>query len=275
MAIELGYNQYGKAETRVVRVVRDTDRHEITDLNVSSALRGDLTAVHLDGSNANVLPTDTQKNTVFAFARDGISSPEEFGVRLARHYVDSQEPIHGAHLKLEQYTWTRHGDHTFSRGDGGEHRTAEIDYDGTDVKVTQGLRDLLLMNSTDSEFTGYIVDKYTTLAPATDRILATSVNAEWKVSDLDVDYNKAYETARNALIAAFRDTYSLSLQQTLYAIGEQIIKEVPQVSEVSLTLPNKHHFLVDLAPFGLENPGEVFYAADRPYGLIEGTVKRN
>ncbi len=31
---------------------------------------------------------------------------------------------------------------------------------------------------------------------------------------------------------------------------------------------------MDLAPFGLDNPNEVFYAADRPYGLIEATVLR-
>jgi urate oxidase len=44
---------------------------------------------------------------------------------------------------------------------------------------------------------------------------------------------------------------------------------------VRLSLPNKHHLLVDLTPFGLDNPNEVFVAADRPYGLIEGTVLRD
>ena len=38
MAIVLGPHRYGKAENRIVRIVRDTPRHEIRDLNVSTAL---------------------------------------------------------------------------------------------------------------------------------------------------------------------------------------------------------------------------------------------
>ncbi|MFC4337698.1 factor-independent urate hydroxylase [Salininema proteolyticum] len=274
MAIELGSNRYGKAETRVVRVVRDSERHEIVDLNVSVALAGDLDDTHLTGANDKVLPTDTQKNTVFAFARDGIESAEEFGARLGEHFTGSQESIDRATVTLQEYTWTRHGDHTFSRGDGGEHKQATVVYENGRPDVTVGLRDLLVLNSTDSEFTGYIVDEYTTLAPATDRILATAVTADWHFSETDVDWNKAYTAARTALIEAFRDTYSLSLQQTLYAMGAKVIEVLPQVDRVTLTLPNKHHFLVDLEPFELDNPGLVFFAADRPYGLIEGTVER-
>ncbi len=40
-------------------------------------------------------------------------------------------------------------------------------------------------------------------------------------------------------------------------------------------MPNKHHFVVDLTPFGLTNENEVFHADDRPYGLIEGAVLRD
>ena len=47
MAVVLGHNQYGKAETRVVRVFRDTEPHEIVDYNVSVALCGDLGAASL------------------------------------------------------------------------------------------------------------------------------------------------------------------------------------------------------------------------------------
>jgi urate oxidase len=65
------------------------------------------------------------------------------------------------------------------------------------------------------------------------------------------------------------------LQQTLYAMGREVLEHRPEIAEVRLTLPNKHHLLVDLAPFELANPNEVFVAADRPYGLIEGTVLRD
>jgi urate oxidase len=55
-------------------------------------------------------------------------------------------------------------------------------------------------------------------------------------------------------------------------MGARVVSTCPGVDEVRLRLPNRHHLLVDLEPFGLDNPGEVFHVDDRPYGLIEGTV---
>ena len=269
----LGHNNYGKAEVRVLRLARDSNVHEIVDLNVSVALAGDLTATHLTGDNANVLPTDTQKNTVYAFARDGIGSPEAFGLRLARHFVDSQPSIHQSRVSLVEYPWQRHGPHSFARSGGGV-RTAAVSYDGTTAWVVAGVTDLVLLNSTDSEFHGYLVDRYTTLTPAADRILATAVDAAWRYGVSAADWPAQYASARAALVEAFVGTYSYSLQQTLYAMGEAVLAAVPEVVEVRLSLPNKHHFLVDLAPYGLDNPGVVFNPDDRPYGLIEGTVLR-
>ncbi|HEY7223753.1 MAG TPA: urate oxidase [Micromonosporaceae bacterium] len=269
----LGHNSYGKAEVRLLRVDRGSDRDEITDLNVSVALAGDLDATHLTGDNANVLPTDTQKNTVYAFARDGVGSPEAFGLRLARHFVDSQPSIGAARVSIQQYHWTRLRPHSFARH-GGTVRSAAVTYDGTGAWVVSGVTDLVLLNTTDSEFHGFVVDRYTTLRPATDRILATSVDATWRYALADADWDRLHEGASRALVDAFADTYSYSLQQTLYAMGQAVLDRVPEVTEVRLSLPNRHHFLVDLTPYGLENPGEVFNPDDRPYGLIEGTVLR-
>ena len=70
----------------------------------------------------------------------------------------------------------------------------------------------------------------------------------------------------------FAGHHSLALQQTMYSMGEAMIDEQPEIGEVRFSLPNKHHFVVDLSPFGLDNPNEVFHADDRPYGFIEGTV---
>jgi urate oxidase len=270
----LGHNNYGKAEVRLLRLNRGEGAHEVIDLNVSVALGGDLTATHVTGDNAAVLPTDTQKNTVYAFARDGVASPEDFGLRLARHFVDSQPSIHAARVSLVEYPWQRLGAHSFARA-GGLVRTAAVSYDGRTAWVVAGLSDLVLLNSTDSEFHGFIVDRYTTLAPATDRILATSVDAWWRFSVVAADWNRLHALARDALVGAFVGTYSYSLQQTLHAMGRAVLDAVPEVVEVRLSLPNKHHFLVDLSPYGLDNPGEVYYPADRPYGLIEGTVLRD
>ena len=275
MGIVLGPNQYGKAETRLVRVRRDGARHDLVDLNVSTSLAGDLADVHLRGDNAHVLATDTQKNTVYAFAREhGIESIEDFGLLLARHFVDSQPPIHRARVGIERYAWQRLGDHSFQRA-SAEVRTATVTYDGRVSTVVAGLTGLTLLNSTGSEFRGFVRDRYTTLPETRERILATAVDARWRCLASDVDWEESYAQARRLLVEGFVETHSLSLQQTLYEMGRRVLAGRPEIVEVRLALPNKHHFLVDLAPFGLDNPDEVYLAADRPYGLIEGTVCRD
>ncbi|MEU9135807.1 factor-independent urate hydroxylase [Streptomyces sp. NPDC048404] len=290
----LGQNQYGKAENRVVRITRDGATHHIKDLNVSVALSGDMDEVHLSGSNANVLPTDTTKNTVYAFAKEhGIESAEQFGIHLARHFVTSQEPIQRARVRIEEYAWERieapdaasraagadEARHSFVRK-GQETRVTQITYDGEAWEVVSGLKDLVVMNSTNSEFWGYVKDRYTTLQEARDRILATQVSSRWRFGwsgdeQRMPDWDKSYDEVRKHMLQAFADTYSLSLQQTLYEMGARIIDHRDEIDEVRFSLPNKHHFLVDLTPFGLENDNEVYLAADRPYGLIEATVLRD
>lgn len=272
----LGPNRYGKAETRVVRVTRHGDAHHIKDLTVSTALSGDMTEVHLSGDNSAVLPTDSQKNTVFAFAKKhGVGAIEDFALLLARHFVGSRPTVHHARVAIEEHAWERNGPagHSFVRS-GGEVRTCVAHHDGARSWVVSGLRDLVVLNTTNSEFRGFVKDEYTTLPETRDRVLATAVDVSWRHADASQDWDKTYENARAALLAAFAGTYSLSLQQTLYAMGTRVLADCPGVCEVRLSLPNRHHFLVDLAPFGLDNDGEVFFAADRPYGLIEGTVLR-
>ncbi|GCD93408.1 factor-independent urate hydroxylase [Embleya hyalina] len=294
MPMVLGQNQYGKAETRVVRVRRDTDRHEVKDLNVGVALSGDLSDTHFTGGNDKVLPTDTMKNTVFAFAREhGIDSAETYGICLARHFVESQPSITRARIRIEEYPWNRITSapgrdrfvgadeirHSFVR-DGSETRTTEIVWEHGRVRVISGLKDLVVMNTTASEFRGYIKDRYTTLQEAYDRILATRVGARWRFSfdasagASEPDWERSYAQVRRHLLEAFAETYSYSLQQSLYAMADRVLTHRHEVDEVRLSLPNKHHFLVDMERMGVENDREVYYAADRPYGLIEGTVHR-
>jgi len=273
MAIVLGPNRYGKAETRVVRVTRDGATHRLKDVNVSVSLSGAMEDVHLTGDNAAVLPTDTQKNTVFAFAkRHGIGAIEDFGLLLARHFVESQPAIGHARVEIHEYGWSRiAGGHSFVR-DGGEVRTALVHGGGGAETVVSGLTDLVVLNSTGSEFHGFARDEYTTLEPADDRVLATAVTARWRHRGADAAWDASYRAARGALLAAFAGTHSLSLQQTLYQMGRRVLAEQDGICEVRLSMPNKHHFLVDLEPFGMKNDNEVYFAADRPYGLIEGTV---
>ncbi len=275
MSIVLGPNRYGKAEVRLVRVTRDDGTHSLADLNVSVALSGDLAATHLTGDNAGVLPTDTMKNTVYAFAKEhGVGEPEEFALLLARHFVTSQAQVRGAKVHVESYGWERLGPHSFRRA-GTHTRTAHVVVTEEAEEVVSGLTGLVLLNSTASEFHGFPRDRYTTLPETTDRILSTAVDARWRQVSDAADWAGSFAGAVDAMTNAFVTTHSYSLQQTLYAMGSAVLAGRPEIAEIRLALPNKHHYLVDLSPFGLGNDNEVFLAGDRPYGLIEGTVSRD
>ena len=282
MAIILGDNQYGKAESRVVRIYRDTARHEIRDLNVCTALRGPFAPAYLVGDQSNVLPTDTQKNTAFAFAKSkGIESLEGYGLELARHFVHDIDPVEGARIELEEFAWRRavvdgvEHNHTWLRT-GEEVRTAAITVDATGEQVVAGLKGLTILKSTGSEFAGFYADEYTTLPETHDRVMATSLIARWRyASTANIDWDAAYAAAKDVMIREFATLHSLALQQTLWHMGKSVLESIDSIAEIRLAAPNRHHHMVDLSPFNLENPGEVFIAADRPYGLIEAQVLRD
>ena len=281
MAIILSGNQYGKAENRVVRIYRDSPRHEIKDLNVTTAMRGPFEPAYLEGDQSNVLPTDTQKNSAYAWAKSfGIPSIEAYGLALARHFVHDVEPITGARIEIEEYAWERavvdgsEHDHTWLRK-GQEVRTAAITVDETGEYVIGGLKDLVLLKSTGSEFHDFLVDEYTTLQPTEDRVMATSLIAKWRFGTVDVDWEAVYPIVKHELVKQFATLQSLALQQTLFHMGKAVLEAVPEIVEIRFQAPNKHHFDYDLGRFGIENNGEVFHADDRPYGLIEATVSRD
>jgi urate oxidase len=282
MAIVLGANRYGKAENRVVRIYRDTPRHEIRDITVSTALRGEFAAAHLHGDQGSVLPTDSQKQTAYAFAKDkGLEAIEDYALALARHFVDEIAPVRSARVEVEEFAWERvlvdgaEHDHTWVRR-GQEVRTVAVTVEGVGEQqrtwVVGGLKDLTILKSTGSEFHGFLQDPYTVLEPATDRIMATSLVAGWRFAGGAADWQAAYAGIRRILVETFARVHSLALQQTLYEMGRAVLEAYPFLAEVRLSAPNKHHLLYDLSRFGLENPGEVFHADDRPYGLIQACV---
>ncbi|HEY2551972.1 MAG TPA: urate oxidase [Streptosporangiaceae bacterium] len=304
MTIDLSGHQYGKAETRVVRIYRDSPRHEIRDLTVTTTLRGDFEAAYLSGDQSAVLPTDSQKNTCFAYAREkGVGAIEDYALDLARHFVTDIEPVRQARIEVAEHRWERVSvagsphPHAFVRS-GGDTRTTAVTVAATTgatttgatttgatttgagggtgqrAYVVSGLYDLVVLKSTGSEFAGFLTDKYTTLAQTHDRVLATSVTASWRYSGDRVSWDEAHAAIRQILLERFAVVHSLALQQTLWEMGRAVLAARDEVAEIRLTAPNKHHFLADLAPFGLDNPGEVFYAADRPYGLIQCAVQR-
>jgi urate oxidase len=282
MSIVLGPHQYGKAETRLVRIVRDSPRHEITDLNVSSALRGPWDEAYLDGDQRRVLPTDTQKNSAYVWAKKVAPDPiEGYGLALAHHFVDDVEPVEGARIEIERYDWTRvevdgrPHDHTFVRT-GQEVRTAAITLEPGATHVVQGFKDLIVLKSTGSHFKDFLVDEYTTLQPTDDRIMATSLTAQWRLTEpaADTDWNGVYAAVKALMLAEFATLDSYALQQTLWHMGRAALEAFPAIAEIRLVAPNKHHFLVDFSRFDEPNENEVFHADDRPYGLIQASAIR-
>lgn len=280
--IVLGPHQYGKAENRVVRIHRDTPRHEIRDMNVSSCLRGDFGAAHLEGDQGTVLPTDTQKQTIYAYAK-GVEFVETYALALARHFVDDVEPVHSARIEIEEYAWERVAvdgvghDHTWTRK-GSEVRTAAVTVQGSGRArrewVIGGLKDLVVLKSTGSEFAGFLTDPYTVLEPTRDRVMATSLVARWRFTTTDVDWDVTYAGIKATMLERFANLQSKALQQTLFEMGRAVLEKYPFVAEIRLSAPNKHHFVYDLERFGVANDNEVFHADDRPYGLIQATVQR-
>ncbi|AFU05794.1 factor-independent urate hydroxylase [Nocardia brasiliensis] len=282
--IALTDHRYGKAENRVVRIRRETARHEIRDVNVSTVLRGDFADAYA-GDQRKVLPTDTQKQTAFAYAKQpGLQTIEDYGLALAGHFVDDIEPVSSARIEIDEYAWQRvtvdgrEHEHTWVR-QGPEVRTAAITVAGTGADrqawVIGGVKDLTILKSTGSEFADFLSDEFTVLAPTHDRMLATTLVVAWRfAATTGIAWDDVYAGIRARLVETFATHHSKALQQTLFEMGKAALQAYPVLAEIRLAAPNKHHFDYDLARFGIENNGEVYYAADRPYGLIHATLQR-
>ena len=266
---------------RLVTVSRRGDRHDLHDLTVAIRFKGEYDESYTDGDNSAVLPTDTMKNTVYAMAaQQQIQDVETFGLSLARRFIERNARLRQVRVDLTEQPWGRipiggraHGQ-AFLRT-GPEVRTATVGSDRERQTVGAGVKHLLILKSSNSAFTGFLRDEYTTLADAPDRILATSLTATWKYRSHDVDFGPSWQAVRRMLLEAFAEHDSQSVQHTMYAMGQAVLDSVADVTAIRLVMPNKHHLPVDLTRFGLENRNEIFVATDEPFGLIEATLVRD
>jgi urate oxidase len=275
---ELSWNRYGKARVRLVKVRRAHDPHQLVDLTLDVQLEGAFEPVYVDGDNQRCLATDTMKNTVYAFARTSdLEHVELFAEELAAHFA-AQPAVTTVRVAATEQPWQRVAvgghphPHAFVQP-GGEQWTAVVTCDGQGTHVVSGVTNLVLLKTTDSAFAHFPRDRFTTLTETFDRILATSVTASWRYRTGMRDFS-VRDRIRQGLIETFAAHDSRSVQHTLYAMAEAALDVCVDVTEITLSLPNRHHLLVDLKPFGLDNPNEVFVATDQPYGLIEARVKR-
>jgi urate oxidase len=276
--VGLVWNRYGKSRVRLVKVRRGADSHDLVDLTLDIALEGAFDRVYVDGDNSGCLATDTMKNTVYALARrDALDHVESFASRLAAHF-SSKPGVSLVTIGAAEHPWVRLAaggrphPHAFARA-GGEEWTTVVTRDAGGTAITSGLRGLVVLKTTDSAFSGFPRDQYTTLPETRDRILATSITAAWRYASDFSDFAQR-SVVRAALVETFATHRSESVQQTLYAMGEAALAACSGVVDIQLSLPNRHHLLVDLEPFGLDNPNDVFVATEEPFGLIEARVAR-
>ncbi len=277
--IELGANRYGKAQIRVVRVVRGPGAHRLRDLTVAIALEGDFTAAHVDGDNELVVATDTMKNTAYAFAKKHLDgSLEAYGRALADHFLEFEQ-IDRASVSIREHGWTPIAtpngpapDAFVRAGSGTRVATVVAALDGTTIEA--GVEDLVVMKTARSAFSGFPHDEYTTLRDTDDRIMATKVTAIWRYGSAELASDALHAAVQATLLEVFADHDSPSVQTSIWLMARAILERHEEVAEVRMALPNLHHWLADLSPFGLANDNEIFIATTEPHGLIEATVRR-
>ena len=279
--IELGPFSYGKSAIRLVKVDRGRTPHRVRDLTIDIELLGDFVTSYTDGDNSGVIATDTMKNTVYALAGEHLTgSIEEFGWALGRHFLD-QPQVDVASVKIEDHAWRPIGTSpdAFAR-DGSFSRTANLRVertaDGSAPVARAGFRDLSVLKTTRSSFSGFPRDRFTTLKDTDDRILATKVTAEWLYEvGRTIDFDGSFEAIRSTFLEVFAEHHSVSVQASIWIIGKAILERHPELNLITMSMPNLHHWTVDLSPFGIENDREVYVATTEPHGSIEATVVRD
>ncbi|GMA15536.1 urate oxidase (plasmid) [Deinococcus metallilatus] len=277
----LGANNYGKAEVNLMKVSRDTPRHEIRELQVRVAMTGDFDAAHTQGDNTDLIATDTVRNTIYGLAKEGFEgSPEEFGKELIAHFVKTGPRVTGGFMEFTEYLWER----IPVGGEGHNHsfvrqmpqRTGRVESsDGQTFKVTSGIENLYVLKTTESGWENYLLnERFTTLPETHERLMASFVTAKWEYNEGQVDYDAVWQRVYQQIQETFTDHYSPSLQNTLFLMGQAVLTVCPEISRIWFQMPNKHHLQYNLGRFGLENNLEIFHVDPEPYGLMEGWVER-
>lgn len=274
--IEVGSNAYGKSAIRLVKVVHGETPHRVRDLTIAISLAGDFAASYAEGDNSAVIATDTMKNTAYALAGEHLTgSIEAFAVVLGRHFLAADQ-VDQVTVSIDEHAWRAIGSarDAFVR-DGSFTRTTVATVRRDATTIDSGFRDLSVMKTTRSAFAGFPRDRFTTLAETDDRIMATRATVSWRYdAGGEPDYDARFAAVNATFLEVFADHDSVSVQASIWIVGRAILERHPEVAEVTMTMPNLHHWTVDLRPFGLENDREVYVATAEPHGLIEATIRR-
>jgi urate oxidase len=277
----LAQNSYGKSRVRLAKVKRHSGQHDFREWTVDILLEGNFESCFVAGDNSKILPTDTMKNTVYSLA--GTSSAdcmEEFGKELVAYFLDSNPQVSATRVMLSEKSWQhllaggKSHPTTFLQSSCECQTTETAAARNAPPSVQSGLDNLVILKTADSEFAGFIKDSLTTLPESTDRLFATSLRAGWNYSSPSVSFAALRSKIREILLNVFATHVSKSVQHTLYAMGESVLANVPEIEDIELTMPNKHYLLADLSRFGQDNPNEIFVPIDEPHGTIKARLRR-
>ena len=276
MTAELGPNRYGKSAIRLVKVDREAAGHRVRDLTVAISLEGDFAASYVDGDNSLVVATDTMKNTTYALAGEHLTgSIEAFATALGRHFLRDPQ-VDRATVSIEEFAWRAIGDapDAFLR-DRSWTRTCVVAATRDGLTVDAGIADLVVMKTSRSAFSGFPRDEFTTLAETEDRLLATKVTSTWRYEPSDdIDHDASFTAVTRTMLDVFAEHFSVSVQASIWIIGRAIVERHPEVAEITMTLPNLHHWPADVERFGIPNDRQVYVSTTEPHGLIQATVRR-
>ena len=279
--IALAENSYGKSSVRVMKVKRDGPLHTVKEWKVEVLLSGDFEICFTAGDNSAILPTDTMKNTVYSRARESKAECiEDFALELADFLLKRNPQVERVEINIASTAWENalvegkpHAS-TFIRGSGEAQTTAVTCVQGGGPSVVSGLENLVILKTANSGFEGYLRDSLTTLPETADRLFGTSMSAQWRYKSASLSFELLRSKLRAALIAAFAEHDSKSVQHTLYAMGQAALNTAPEIMDIELAMPNKHCLLVDLSRFGQTNPNEIFVPIDEPFGNISARIRR-
>jgi len=274
--MKLSSHRYGKARVRVVKILREGARHTVVETDVQVLLEGDFETSYTKGDNSKVVATDTVKNTINVLSRDHLTTEtEKFALHLGRHFLERYAQVERVHVDIRERVWERLGDnnHSFT-APGSPVPWVKAVVTAKTEELTSGVTDWLILKSAESGFSDYPRCELTTLPETQDRIFATSVTAGWHWTKHPSGFREANARIREAMLRPFCENFSPSVQTTMAEMAEAALAAVPEIDEVSLALPNKHCNLINLQPFGLDNPNIVFTSTDEPHGQIEAVFRR-
>jgi len=286
---------YGKAGVKILHVSQQGSVHTIRELEVETLLTLNNHKDYKRGDNSDIIATDTQKNTVYILAKQyGISSPEEFGLILANHFISKYPWVVKAKVTLSAHPWQRITDkagrphnHAYVSTPTAVRVASVVLARGSMPVVSAGIRNLRVLKTTQSAFVNFVSDEYRSLPDFKDRLFSTIVTADWTYSKInkELNFDWAFSSTKDIILEVFagpadKGIFSASVQNSQFLTQKTILEKIPQVEKVFISMPNVHYFGFDFSKFpkipelAEKCSGDVYHLVDKPSGQITSTLSR-